>query len=379
MEIAPKWTHWRLIVSKVSRQGDHTGHFPNGTLRLDWGTRRKPVGAIVAWGSLAIFAVLSILGIAGLVMGLQPRPTAAVQVEAAALEPEAAPVEERLPEELSFADAKAAETAQPVVEVAAVVAEPEAPVDKGDAVIASTFEQLVKPVVVPESDVPEGAIATVKEPAAAAAPAETAVAAAETNSQVELPMGAEEAVAIATRPRVAVARNAAAWAIESEVAKGDSESAPALGYAAQQPEDEAVRVGDSSINVRSGPSQTNKRLFALAAGAEVDVEGKADGWVSITDARGREGWVDATLLENLDLAAVPVVDDPPAAEPEAPKNEKVVAGSGVTVRAGPGKSNKQLFNLSGGSKVSVLDDSKGWLKIKDAKGRTGWAYKTYIR
>jgi len=327
---------------------------------LDWGTRRKPVGAIVAWGSLAIFAVLSILGIAGVVIGLQPQPVATAQIEVAAAEPEPAPVvEARLPEELSFADARAAEVAAPEVQIA----------DKGDAVIASTFEQLVKPVVVRQDDVPEGAVATVKGPTAAA-PAETAVASAE----VELPMTKGEAVAIAGRTG-SVGRNAAAWAIESEVPDEERARGTALGYAAQ-PQDDEVRVGDSSINVRSGPSQDNKRLFALKAGVDVDVAGKADGWVSITDDKGREGWVDATLLDNLDLEAVPVVKDPPAAEPA---NVKQVTGSGVTVRAGPGKSNKQLFNLSGGSEVTVADQSKGWLKITDAKGRTGWAYKDYVK
>jgi SH3-like domain-containing protein len=331
---------------------------------VDWGIRRKPVGAMVAWGSLAIFAVLTILGIAGLVMGLQPQPVATAQIEMAAAEPEPAPVvEERLPEELSFAEAKAAETAAPEVEVA----------DKGDAVIASTFEQLVKPVVVSEDAVPEGAVATVKEPAAAPAPAETAVA----SAKVDLPLGKDEAAAIASRPR-SVGRNAAAGAIESEVPDEERAGGTALGYAAQ-PQDDGVRVGDSSVNVRSGPSQENKRLFALKAGAAVDVAGKADGWVSITDGDGREGWIDASLLENLDLEAVPVVKDPPAAKPEKPADVKKVTGSGVTVRAGPGKSNKQLFNLAGGSEVTVADESKGWLKITDAKGRTGWAYKDYVK
>jgi SH3-like domain-containing protein len=336
---------------------------------LDWGTRRKPVGAIIAWSSLAIFAVLTILGIAGMVMGLQPQPAATARIEAAAAEPEPAPVvEDRLPEELSFADAKAAETAEAEVQAAEMQVAAVEVIDKGDAVIASTFEQLVKPVVVAKSEVPEGAIAT-DEPAAA-----TAVASAE----VKLPMRKDEGTTIVARPRVEVTRNAAAWAIESEVPDAERQGGTALGYAAQT-EDDAVHVGDSSVNVRSGPSQDNKRLFALAAGAEVDVAGKADGWVSITDAKGREGWVDASLLDNLELDTVPEVKDPPAAEPEKPANRKVVTGSGVTVRAGPGKSNKQLFALAAGSEVTVLDDSRGWLKVTDAKGRTGWAYKDYVR
>ncbi len=375
METAPKWTQWRLIVSKVSRQSDQTGRFLNGTLNLDWGTRRKPLGAIVAWGSLAIFAVLTILGIAGVVMGLQPVPAATTQIEAAVVEPEPAPpVEERLPGASSLADAQAIDAA-PLEEVALVEEIAPAPQsDKGDDVIASTFEQLVEPITVPASEVPDGAIVTGEANNPAASPTETVVA----DAGVQLPMAKDEAM-IAGRHGVAVGRNAAAWAIESEV-PDQSRNTTVLGYAAQP--DDTVRVGDSSINVRSGPSQSSKKLFALAAGAEIDVTGKSGDWVAITDGNDRDGWVDVSLLENVDLKSVPVVKNPPAAEAETPAkitDLKKVASSGVTVRSGPGKSSKQLFNLSGGAKVTVLADSKGWLKIKDAQGRTGWAYKSYIR
>lgn len=332
---------------------------------MDWGTRRKPLGAIVAWSSLAIFAVLSILGIAGVVVGLQPRP-AATQDVVAAIAPEPEPVEERLPEELSFEDAQIAEAPAVTEPVAEFAIEPTAP---SDAMIASTFEQLVEPVLVPADQVPEGAVA-VNEPV----PPATEVA----DAGPDLPMSAD-AAPLTAKTRGPVGRNAAAWAIESEVPE-DSGNVTALGYAAQP--DDTVRVGDSSINVRSGPSQANRKLFALGAGAEVDVTGKSGDWVAITDGKDREGWVDASLLENVDLADVPQVRNPPAAEAETPQeatSAKKVAGSGVTVRSGPGKSNKALFNLSGGSQVTVVDDSKGWLKIKDAQGRTGWAYKSYIR
>ncbi len=313
---------------------------------MDWGTRRKPIGAIVAWSSLAIFAVLSILGIAGVVMSLQPNPLATqVEVAEAVAEP-VAPVEERLPGELTLAEAEAEGSATTEPEVVAVAA--------SDEMIASTFEQLVEPVLVPADQVPAGAVAVA-------------------TAEVELPMPRDQA----TLAPLPVSRNAAAWAIETEV-PDTNRNITALGYAAQ-PEGDVVRVGDSSINVRSGPSPSNKRLFALAAGAEVEVTGKSGDWVAITDERDRDGWVDASLLDNLELDDLPVIKDAPAAESEKPASLRTVASSGVTVRSGPGKSNKALFNLSGGAEVSVLDESKGWLKVKDTDGRTGWAYKTYIR
>jgi uncharacterized protein YgiM (DUF1202 family) len=81
--------------------------------------------------------------------------------------------------------------------------------------------------------------------------------------------------------------------------------------------------------------------------------------------------------------AEPVAEPEPAPEPApAPKKAKsdtrTVGGQGVNVRSGPGKSKGKLFALAGGEEVTVLDNEKGWLKVKDDQGRTGWIYKDYL-
>lgn len=79
----------------------------------------------------------------------------------------------------------------------------------------------------------------------------------------------------------------------------------------------------------------------------------------------------------------------PAAEPEpepepveqvaaASGDTRTVAGAGVNVRSGPGKSNGRVFGLAGGEKVTVGENQRGWLKITDDQGRTGWVYKDYL-
>lgn len=55
-----------------------------------------------------------------------------------------------------------------------------------------------------------------------------------------------------------------------------------------------------------------------------------------------------------------------------------VAGDGVNVRAGPGKSQEKLFALAGGKKVRVGENRQGWLQVTDEEGRTGWVYKNYL-
>lgn len=83
----------------------------------------------------------------------------------------------------------------------------------------------------------------------------------------------------------------------------------------------------------------------------------------------------------------PEAEPEPVAEPEPePEPTKAVAsgdtrtigGAGVNVRSGPGKSNGKLFALAGGEKVKVGENRRGWLKITDDQGRSGWIYKSYL-
>lgn len=79
----------------------------------------------------------------------------------------------------------------------------------------------------------------------------------------------------------------------------------------------------------------------------------------------------------------PVAEPAPKPEPKPVRqastgNTRTIAGAGVNVRSGPGKSNGKLFALAGGEKVKVGEDQRGWLKITDDQGRTGWVYKSYL-
>jgi hypothetical protein len=72
-----------------------------------------------------------------------------------------------------------------------------------------------------------------------------------------------------------------------------------------------------------------------------------------------------------------VVETPPA--DAAGPDTRIVAGAGVNVRSGPSKSSGVEFALSGGVEVTLTGAaSQGWLELRDARGRTGWAYEDYL-
>lgn len=85
-------------------------------------------------------------------------------------------------------------------------------------------------------------------------------------------------------------------------------------------------------------------------------------------------------------AAEPAASPGQAADDDAPSEQaaedtarRIVAGLGVNVRAGPSKSSNTLFALRGGAEVTLTGRSeRGWLELRDAQDRTGWAYGDYL-
>ncbi|MDO8359376.1 MAG: SH3 domain-containing protein [Devosia sp.] len=68
-------------------------------------------------------------------------------------------------------------------------------------------------------------------------------------------------------------------------------------------------------------------------------------------------------------------------EPSAParSSSAVVRGKGANVRASPTKgAGNVLFALKGGAAVTIVGSQRGWLKITDDRGRSGWVYGEYL-
>jgi uncharacterized protein YgiM (DUF1202 family) len=67
------------------------------------------------------------------------------------------------------------------------------------------------------------------------------------------------------------------------------------------------RVVASGANVRSGPKKSYPQVFTLREGSWVNISDSVRGWVKVTDATGRAGWVYGELLQP-DTAEVAALD-----------------------------------------------------------------------
>lgn len=64
-----------------------------------------------------------------------------------------------------------------------------------------------------------------------------------------------------------------------------------VDVAATAPSGSQRTVLGAGVNVRSGPSTSSERLFALPGGEKVTVTAEERGWLNVTDDRGRTGWL----------------------------------------------------------------------------------------
>lgn len=55
-----------------------------------------------------------------------------------------------------------------------------------------------------------------------------------------------------------------------------------------------------------------------------------------------------------------------------------VSASVLNLRSDPGTSSKVIGSMSRGDKLSILESSGDWLKVKTSAGETGWAFSQYI-
>ena len=183
------------------------------------------------------------------------------------------------------------------------------------------------------------------------APAEAAPA------QVEEGDGAGPVVASATEtpPVVASGSRGPAWGAEAVAAIA----------ALEQPVKPLDRPKPLTVTAfAEEPEQTAPTVKAAAEKQLADVAAKSE--------PGKPAPAEAEPVK-----AAPAVEPTKIAAVES-GDVRTVSGSGANVRSGPGKSNKTLFALAGGEKVKVGENQRGWLKVTDDQGRTGWIYRTYL-
>jgi len=95
------------------------------------------------------------------------------------------------------------------------------------------------------------------------------------------------------------------------------------------------------------------------------------------DAAARIGAGQLPIIEADPVEMTPAKPAPKTAS--VGSGNATILGSGANVRSSPTKAGKVVFAINGGESVTILENKRGWLRIKDDQGRTGWVYSDGVK
>lgn len=124
-----------------------------------------------------------------------------------------------------------------------------------------------------------------------------------------------------------------------------------------------VYVTTAATKVRSGPGTQFRAIADIPPDAKVNVVGKDGEWVLIVSKKGNAPgyielasvatWTGETAKESVNPAAI---------------EGRYEALAGTQVRSGPGLHYPVVASISKGTKLNVVEEDKGWLKVESKRG-----------
>lgn len=128
----------------------------------------------------------------------------------------------------------------------------------------------------------------------------------------------------------------------------------------------AFRVTARTLNMRVSPGTEQRVVKQLLRHTWLEKLEDVGGWARVRTADGEVGWVAARYLE------------PETAPPPAASELLRVTAITLRLRSGPGDEHPTVTLLPEGTRLTKLEESSGWIKVKTAGGQEGWVYTTYV-
>ncbi|NJP37432.1 SH3 domain-containing protein [Alkalicoccus luteus] len=124
----------------------------------------------------------------------------------------------------------------------------------------------------------------------------------------------------------------------------------------------------SSLNVRSGPSTSNRIVGSLSRGDKVDLQEKSGDWYKISS-----GYIHSSFVNTEGSGP-----SSGGSAPEAATTKGEVTANSLNVRSEPSTSSSIVGSLTRGTQVDIHEQNGNWYTIKRGNG---WAYvhASYVR
>ncbi len=132
----------------------------------------------------------------------------------------------------------------------------------------------------------------------------------------------------------------------------------------------------NNLNVRKGAGLEYGIIAQAAKGSKVTLLNSTSQWYEVKFENGKVGWVSSAYIT---VKSAQTSEKPISQVEVTSYKTKVVAVNTLNLRAAYNTQSAILAKLAKGTKVSVLEDQKGWCKVKLENGKTGWVSADYIK
>ena len=118
-----------------------------------------------------------------------------------------------------------------------------------------------------------------------------------------------------------------------------------------------------NTKLRTGPGPQFRAIAEIRRDAKVQVVGRDGDWVLIVSKKGNPpGYIEIASIE----PSSEVEKQEPSAPPVEGKYESLVD---TRVYSGPGVHYPVVAEIKKGTKINVVDEEKGWLKVESRRGK----------
>jgi SH3-like domain-containing protein len=128
----------------------------------------------------------------------------------------------------------------------------------------------------------------------------------------------------------------------------------------------AFRVTARTLNMRASPGTEHRVVKQLLRGTWLESLEESGRWMRVKTADGDVGWVSARYLE------------PDTGLPPTASELLRVTAITLNMRDAPGAESPIVAKLAEGTRLTKLEESNGWMKVKTAGGQEGWVSATYV-
>jgi len=120
---------------------------------------------------------------------------------------------------------------------------------------------------------------------------------------------------------------------------------------------EFVSVAKDGVNVRSGPALDSPVLFQAPGGYPLEVVGRQDQWLNVSDFENEKGWIAASLVSDIPY---------------------VIAKRKGNIRAGAGTEHPQIGTVVREVILKKVEQQGEWIKISHPQLPSGWIYRDLV-